>query len=157
MQDESAKPDRSTITLVILLIALVAVGIFVATRTEDEVGMPKTAFEVGKRMYRSICIACHHPDPSKQYGTAAAFGPPIAGSTLELLEMRVLSTSYPKGYKPKRNTQLMTTFKMTDAQLAGLHTYVNHPDAGKPDAPGDDDEDEDGDADADAVVPKKGK
>ena len=61
------------------------------------------------------------PDPAKEYSKVSNHGPPIAGSSLELIRTRVLSTSYPKGYKPKRKTQSMTTFKMTDAELRGLH------------------------------------
>ena len=140
MQDQPEPRDRSTTTVVILLIALVAVVIFVVARGKDEPSSDETPFQTGKRIFHSICINCHHPDPAKELSDHFTHGPPIAGSSFELIKMRVLSTSYPKGYKPKRKSQFMTTFEMTDAELRGLHAFVNDPRASNPD---DEDEEED--------------
>ena len=125
MQEDPKTRDNSTTTVVILLIALVVVIIFVAARSGQDKDKAKTPFARGKQIYRTICIACHHPDPEKEYGNLGTFGPAIAGSSYELLKMRVLTTSYPKGYKPKRDTQLMTTFDLKEDQLRALHTYIN--------------------------------
>jgi len=57
----------------------------------------------GKQVYLAQCIACHNSDPSKQ----GPLGPAIKGSSLELLEAKVLRGEYPPGYKPKRETKLM--------------------------------------------------
>jgi mono/diheme cytochrome c family protein len=59
--------------------------------------------ELGRRAYAVNCIACHNADPAQD----GAIGPAIAGSSLALVEARVLRAQYPPGYKPKRSTQLM--------------------------------------------------
>ena len=140
MADQPASGDHSTRTVIILVVALLAAVIFVVMRPKPAPSTGKTPFEIGRRIYLTVCVNCHHPDPAKEYSKVGNLGPPIAGSPFELIKMRVLSTSYPKGYKPKRNTQLMTIFKMKDEELRALHTFVNHPDSGKPD----DEEDEKG-------------
>ena len=77
----------------------------------------------------------HHPDPSKEYGSQGTFGPPLAGSSFELIKMRVLSMEYPEGYTPKRDTQLMTTLDLNEDQLRALHTYIEHHATGDPNPP----------------------
>jgi mono/diheme cytochrome c family protein len=57
----------------------------------------------GRAIYLSNCAACHNNDPSKD----GPIGPAIKGSTRELLEARILRTSYPPGYTPKRKTAMM--------------------------------------------------
>ncbi len=89
----------------------------------------------GRKIFNSICVACHHPDPTKEWGTSGTFGPPIAGSSFELLKMRVLSTNYPAGYKPKRDTKNMTTFQLPDDDLRSLERFLNDK-GGTEDGPG---------------------
>jgi hypothetical protein len=48
-------------------------------------------------------MACHNRDPN----LAGTKGPPIAGSSRELVEDRILYLKYPPGYKPKRTTHNM--------------------------------------------------
>ena len=127
---EQAEPGQPPSPIVfILAIALILVIAFVATQSDHGAGQSSTQFARGKQIYRTTCIACHHPDPRKEHGTGETFGPPIAGSSFELIKMRVRSTSYPAGYKPKRDTQLMTAFEMNDEDLRALHIFVNQPDA----------------------------
>lgn len=57
----------------------------------------------GRQVYLAQCIACHNSDPSKD----GPLGPAIRGSSLELLEAKVLRGDYPPGYRPKRDTKLM--------------------------------------------------
>jgi len=57
----------------------------------------------GKQAYQAHCVTCHNPDPSK----AGPLGPPIKGSSRELLEARILRAAYPPGYKPKRDSAIM--------------------------------------------------
>jgi len=59
----------------------------------------------------SNCVVCHNADPN----LAGSQGPPIAGSSRELVEDRVLHLSYPPGYHPKRTTHAMRALP----QLAG--------------------------------------
>ena len=70
-----------------------------------------------------LCIGCHHPDPNKQH--SLDLGPPLAGSSFELIKLKVLNRSYPKGYEPKRNTQIMGTSDLSEDRLRGLHAYIN--------------------------------
>lgn len=139
VQEQKEQKDergRGTPTVATILIALVIVIAFVVARSGQESDRADTPLERGRQIYGTICIACHHPDPSKEHGTAGTNGPPIAGSSFELIKMRVLSTSYPEGYKPKRDTRLMTTFALEEDQLRALHTFLNHPKAGGPDKAG---------------------
>ncbi len=57
----------------------------------------------GTQVYLAQCVTCHNPDPSK----AGPLGPPIKGSSRELLEARILRGAYPPGYKPKRDSAIM--------------------------------------------------
>jgi len=64
---------------------------------------PKGSANKGKQIWLGQCVACHNPDPSKD-GT---LGPAVKGSSLGLLEARVVRGEYPPGYKPKRPTKVM--------------------------------------------------
>ena len=57
----------------------------------------------GRLVYLAQCIACHNPDPSK----TGPLGPPVKGSSRELLEARIVRGTYPPGYKPKRESAIM--------------------------------------------------
>ena len=63
----------------------------------------RAAAERGRQVYLSQCIACHSSDPA----VAGPVGPPIKGSSRELLEAKLLRGTYPPGYAPKRPTTLM--------------------------------------------------
>ena len=143
-------------TALAALAAGVVVVVLVAARSD---GVEKKTDPVarGRKIYGNICIACHHPDPHKEYGTTGTWGPPVADSSLELIRMRVLTTSYPKGYKPKRDTKHMKPIDfLKDDQLRALHAYLNDPSAGKPE----DDETVDDDSEDETLEdgdPKKGR
>src|SRR5438270_13013604 len=59
--------------------------------------------ERGRQVYLAQCTQCHAVDPSQP----GPVGPPVKGSSRELLEARILKSSYPPGYKPKRTTNVM--------------------------------------------------
>ena len=50
--------------------------------------------------------------------------PSIADASLELLTGRVLRKEYPAGYKPKRDTQLMTAFPDLAPEIPALHAFL---------------------------------
>jgi len=81
----------------------------------------------GQQIYLSVCIACHGPDPSKD----GPLGPSITGSSKALIEARVMNgnaqydKSYPKGYKPKRDTRLMTPFPHLKPNIDDLTAFLN--------------------------------
>jgi mono/diheme cytochrome c family protein len=74
----------------------------------------------GERVYRVNCIACHARDPNQDGG----LGPAIAGSSLELLEARVIHGTYPPGYTPKRDTRLMIPLPHLAPDLPALAAYL---------------------------------
>ena len=77
----------------------------------------------GRRLYIATCIVCHNTDPSKP----GSQGPPIKGSSLELLEAKVLHKRYPPGYKPQRNTQAMPTYPQLRKRIADVAAYLAQP------------------------------
>ena len=77
----------------------------------------------GREVYLSICTACHNADPSRE----GSQGPAVAGSSLELLRARVLSRGYPRGYTPKRRSNLMPAFPHLEPHLEDLHAFLNAP------------------------------
>ena len=79
--------------------------------------------EEGEKIYQLIYISCHDPDPNVDR-VGGTFGPPIAGSSRELLSLRVLGTEYPEGYEPKRDTSLMTPFPLTGTQIGYLFSFL---------------------------------
>ena len=61
------------------------------------------AAQRGRQIFLAQCTQCHNPDPAQ----AGAVGPPIKGSSKDLLEAKLLRGSYPPGYAPKRPTAIM--------------------------------------------------
>ena len=76
--------------------------------------------ELGRRAYVANCTACHNPDPAKD-GT---LGPALAGSSLALVEARVLRAEYPPGYTPKRPSQLMPAQPYLKSEVPNLAAYL---------------------------------
>jgi len=74
----------------------------------------------GRSVFVANCVACHNNDPSKD----GPIGPAIKGSPKELIESRVLSTSYPPGYKPKRPTHVMPQFPFLKDEIPYLAAYL---------------------------------
>jgi mono/diheme cytochrome c family protein len=74
----------------------------------------------GKSIYISNCISCHNVDPSK----AGSVGPEVAGSSLALIEARVLRAEYPKDYHPKRETRVMVALPHLKNELQPLAAYL---------------------------------
>ena len=77
----------------------------------------------GKSVYAGNCIACHNPNPR----LAGTVGPEIYGSSIELLEARLLKGTYPEGYKPKRPGAGMPVFPHLAGDIAALHEFLNTP------------------------------
>jgi mono/diheme cytochrome c family protein len=90
------------------------------------VGCGKTAQDDGlvargRSVYMTNCIMCHHTDPARDGNV----GPALAGSSLELLQFRVLQIQYPPGYKPKRPTRLMPALPHLENDIPALHAFLN--------------------------------
>lgn len=74
----------------------------------------------GRSVYNANCIACHAMDPRQD----GALGPAVAGSSLELLEARVMRGEYPEGYAPKRATRVMVPMPHLKDRLPELAAYL---------------------------------
>lgn len=106
---------RAILTLAILALAGCSKG------SEENVEAAKSAdWKRGRAVYVANCTACHNNDPSKD----GPIGPANKGSSKELLEARVLSTSYPAGYKPKRPTHIMPQFPFLKDEIPYLAEYL---------------------------------
>lgn len=109
---------RST-KLVTLLLASYLLG-SCSNDSDDAKSARNPDMERGRAVFVANCIACHNNDPSRD----GPIGPAIKGSPRELLEARVLSTSYPPNYKPKRPTKVMPQFPFLKNEIPYLAAYL---------------------------------
>lgn len=71
-------------------------------------------------MYVANCTACHNADPALD----GSLGPATAGSSIELLEARLLRNSYPEGYIPKRDSRVMMALPYLKDDIPALAAYL---------------------------------
>jgi mono/diheme cytochrome c family protein len=88
-----------------------------------------TPVERGRIIYRANCLVCHNADPN----LPGSQGPPIAGSSRELVEARVLNLAYPPGYTPKRQTHAMRAIPTLAPEIDNIVAFLA---AAKKPAPG---------------------
>jgi mono/diheme cytochrome c family protein len=81
---------------------------------------PMTPAQQGRIVYMTNCVVCHNPDPN----LAGSQGPPIAGSSRELVNDRVLNLKYPPGYTPKRTTHAMRALPQLANQIDNLTAFL---------------------------------
>ena len=81
---------------------------------------PPTGAQKGRIVYMTNCVVCHNPNPN----LAGSQGPPIAGSSRELIEDRVLYLKYPPGYTPKRTTHAMRALPQLKNQIDDLTAFL---------------------------------
>jgi mono/diheme cytochrome c family protein len=103
----------SRVTLAV--VGAVAVGIMGCA--QDKLG-PEA--ERGRQVYLAQCTTCHSTDPAQP----GPVGPPIKGSSRELLEAKVLRGTYPPGYQPKRPTAVMPPQPQVAADIAAIAAYL---------------------------------
>ena len=53
-----------------------------------------------------------------------ALGPAVSGSSLELLEARVMRGEYPDGYTPKRSSRVMVALPHLQPRLPELAAFL---------------------------------
>ena len=75
----------------------------------------------GRQTYMANCTVCHASDPKMD----GPVGPAVAGSSLELIRLRVLEVKYPEGYKPKRDTHAMVALPHLKDEIEALYQYLN--------------------------------
>ena len=100
-------------------LALALCALAVALGGCSESGLSPAA-ERGRQIYLAHCIACHNIDPAQP----GAVGPPIKGSSRELIEAKVLNGSYPPGYTPKRPTKVMVPIPAVAPEISALAEYL---------------------------------
>lgn len=103
------------------LLGAVAGGFLVACSQESAPApdLPP-AVVAGRQVYQTNCTACHNANPND----AGALGPAVAGSSLGLLEAKVLRGEYPPGYTPKRDTRAMVPLPFLKSRLPDLEAYL---------------------------------
>jgi len=74
----------------------------------------------GKALYSSSCVSCHNSNTRKP----GAIGPALFDTKWSVLQLKVNSGTYPKGYVPKRTTHSMPVYKFTEDQLIDLLEYI---------------------------------
>lgn len=82
---------------------------------------PLSIEQVGQRVYEAQCSSCHHQNPTKDH----VLGPAVVGSSLELLEARILRGEYPESYQPKRPTRMMLKMPALQSKIEAIHAYLN--------------------------------
>src|SRR5258708_1546610 len=82
---------------------------------------PRTPAMQGRIVYMTNCVVCHNADPN----LAGSQGPPIAGSSKELVEDRVLRLQYPPGYKPQRTTHAMRALPQLAPQIDNIVAFLD--------------------------------
>jgi mono/diheme cytochrome c family protein len=101
------------------VLALWMLGALMAC-SDDAAESKDPAYARGQNIYRNVCIACHHANPSQP----GIIGPAIANASLELLEAKVLRGEYPEGYTPQRSTKQMPPLQYLEANLGDLAAYL---------------------------------
>jgi cytochrome c553 len=76
--------------------------------------------ERGRTTYLALCTSCHASDPAHE----GALGPPVKGSSRELLEAKLLRGSYPSGYTPKRPTAVMPPMPQLATSIPDLTAFL---------------------------------
>lgn len=104
------------------VITVLLIGIAAGcSKDSDQGGSAQSAdWQRGRATYVANCVACHNNDPARE----GPIGPAIKGSPKELVEARVLTTSYPEGYKPKRPTKVMPAFPFLKDEIPYLAAYL---------------------------------
>jgi mono/diheme cytochrome c family protein len=102
------------------LACALALGVAAAGCSEGPPPPAGAAWERGRQVYLGQCTSCHSPDPAQ----AGPLGPPIKGSSPELLEAKVLRGAYPPGYAPKRPTAVMSPQPQLVPEVPALAAYL---------------------------------
>lgn len=108
------------VLLNIFALVLTLVSFAACSKESKDASAKNPDAERGRAVYLANCVACHNNDPSRD----GPIGPAIKGSSKELLQARVLSTSYPPNYKPKRPTQVMPQFPFLKDDVPYLAAYL---------------------------------
>jgi mono/diheme cytochrome c family protein len=110
MRSKTAARARRRAVAMILAIATSACG----------PSKPMTPAEQGRIVYMTNCVVCHNANPN----LPGSQGPPIAGSSRELVYDRVMFLKYPPGYTPKRTTHAMRALPQLANRIDDLTAFL---------------------------------
>jgi mono/diheme cytochrome c family protein len=99
---------------------LIALALFACSEEAPPLDPQAELLARGEKTYLRDCIACHAKNPNE----AGPVGPPIAGSSLELIEAKVLRNEYPPGYTPKRDSKAMVPLVHLEPELPALAAFL---------------------------------
>ncbi len=88
---------------------------------ESAAADPAALRKRGKVIYETQCTACHARNPAVD----GPVGPALAGSSLALLEAKVIRNEYPPGYTPKRESAAMVALPHLEPEIPALHAFLN--------------------------------
>ncbi len=112
---------RAMPVLIPVAIAAVVLAVAIASCEDTE---PRTPVEKGRRIYRTVCTACHNVDPTQDGTMGGTPGPAVTGSSKALLEAKILRGEYPPGYSPKRDTHSMLVLAHLGPYIDDLTAYL---------------------------------
>ena len=81
---------------------------------------PSPLADRGRQTYLAQCTACHNADPSQP----GSLGPPVQGSSRELIDAKVVHGRSPEGYTPKRPTTIMQPMPHLAPEVPALAEYL---------------------------------
>ena len=111
----ATRPRARSLTLAALLAAAT-----VLTSCSEEPSPAGPSAARGRQIYLAQCIACHDSNPA----VPGPLGPPVKGSSQELLEAKVLRGTYPPGYTPKRATNVMPPLPSLASEVPHLAAFL---------------------------------
>jgi len=79
-----------------------------------------TPYTRGKAVYNSECTSCHNTNPDLD----GSVGPALRGSSYALIYNKLILGTYPEGYTPKRNSNLMSKFTGLYPDTPDLYFYL---------------------------------
>ncbi|MEN8161709.1 MAG: cytochrome c [Myxococcota bacterium] len=98
----------------------VAVLVLLACSAGESADPQAALVKRGEQLYRNNCTACHAQDPAQM----GPVGPAIAGSSIELLEAKVLRNEYPPEHTPQRDTRAMIPLVHLEPELPAIAAYL---------------------------------
>ena len=108
--------SRAPIAALLLLVSLCS------QCSNEPPGPPLSApAERGRKVFATWCSACHNAINPHARGVT---GPPVARSSKELLEARILRASYPPGYQPKQAGNTMVALPQVQEHLGDLEAFL---------------------------------
>ena len=101
-------------------LVVAAISSLASANCSNEAVETETAAGRGEAIYRSVCITCHAADPTQD----GNIGPAIAGSSEQLLRLKLAKGAYPPGYPPKRASKLMPNFAYLEEYAGDIAAFL---------------------------------